>query len=987
MKNINRAVKSVGAKIIHESAETVKEETAKTTIAQIFTEGKSKLDNLQKNLAKKLLPSLPGMPVAKFYDLAIGIDFHPTVLPPSPVFPVPHIGIVYDIMGAIMAAIASQIPSPPPPSEDSPASFVSSLAGIGAALIKGMAPTVKVHGQWIANAGISIQHLPGIIFHALPTVSPMASSEMWMGSATVLADGSPCSTQFHPALSCNIVGIPSIFRKGKPPKPKVSLMAPTSMLVIITSAGMPVLVGGPPTIDLFQLCIKLGLKGLGKLKGKKKPPKTKTPKSKTKAKGKGKGKGKGKKNSKGKGNSKGRSKNKNKPKPKKKCKGEPVDVVTGSVFSENIDFELQGPIPFVWKRYYYSNVENDGPLGFNWTHSYNMGILDEDKEVTIRLSDGRETTLPALLPGESCYDREEQLDWLCDEKGYLLIDSSGLYYRFNGQQDKDGFNMLSEIATQDGFRIQFKYNSYGNLLQITDSREQKLLFDTDVKGHIRTISTYCNDERIDFARYVYDKQGNMIETVDALNVSKYFQYDGHLMVKLTNQSGMSFYWEYKGKRDDARCIHTWGDGGVLEYWLEYQEGMTRTRNGLGHTEEYYYDDNNLIYKIIDANGGITQQVYNENEELEVVVNPEGQSTKSVFNENGKITQYTNENGESTHYTYDDNNNLIRIKTPAGRTLAWKYDEFDRIIERTTPDGECLTYYYEGALLKTITDSRKRNYELSYNKYNDLEKLSYPNGLYRQWKYDRLGNMLSSRDVKGNYTHYQYDESGNLLHLEEPDGNIHAFSYDASGNLIHAKDQLHEVNFTYGPMGVLKVREQNGRYVYFGYDKELQLRKITNERSEEYRFDLDGLGQVVKETGFDGMERKYLRDGAGRVTQVIRPGERWTKYLYDGTGNVVREEHHDETGASYHYNADGLLIEALNEEGLIRFKRDRAGRIVQETCGEHSIQREYDKHGDCIRIGSSLGADIRQQFDEEGKLMKLQAGAAWQADWRRDETGL
>ena len=111
-------------------------------------------------------------------------------------------------------------------------------------------------------------------------------------------------------------------------------------------------------------------------------------------------------------------------------------------------------------------------------------------------------------------------------------------------------------------------------------------------------------------------------------------------------------------------------------------------------------------------------------------------------------------------------------------------------------------------------------------------------------------------------------------MQEPDGNTHEFEYDASFNLIAAKDKLHQVAFTYGAMGVLNTRTQNGRTIKFDYDKELQLRRIINEAGEQYRFDLDGLGQVVKETGFDNIQREYIRDGAGRVTEVYRPDNRW-----------------------------------------------------------------------------------------------------------------
>jgi RHS repeat-associated protein len=228
---------------------------------------------------------------------------------------------------------------------------------------------------------------------------------------------------------------------------------------------------------------------------------------------------------------------------------------------------------------------------------------------------------------------------------------------------------------------------------------------------------------------------------------------------------------------------------------------------------------------------------------------------------------------------------------------------------------------------------------------------------------------------------------NLVEMEEADGNIHHFEYNASGEMINAKDSLHEVSFEYGPMGVLKSRTQNSRRVRFAYDNELQLRSIVNEGGEEYLFELDALGRVKVERGFDGMEREYLRDGAGRVTKVLRPDDRWTSYVYDDAGNVLREEHHDGTGSAYAYNADGALIKASNEEGIIEFKRDKAGRTVEENYGGNSIKREYDKNGDCIRLASSLGADVRFDHDAEGNLQSMQAGKDWQAEWKRDRTGL
>ena len=169
---------------------------------------------------------------------------------------------------------------------------------------------------------------------------------------------------------------------------------------------------------------------------------------------------------------------------------------------------------------------------------------------------------------------------------------------------------------------------------------------------------------------------------------------------------------------------------------------------------------------------------------------------------------------------------------------------------------------------------------------------------------------------------------------------------------------------------------------------MQLRRIGNEAGDNYFFELDGLGLVVTETGFDGMRREYERDGAGRVTRVNRPGGKWTEYQYDGLDNILKEEQYDGEVSLYTYDKDGMLVKAKNSENLLEFTRDRkTGLVTEERQGEYTVSRTYDGEGSCTRITSSLGADIRHTYDREGNLQTMQAGEGWQASWVRDNTGL
>ncbi|SUB88431.1 Cell wall-associated polypeptide CWBP200 [Porphyromonas macacae] len=932
---------------------------------ELFGEAKDKLDHLQRDLAGALLPSMPGMPVAKYYDLAIGIDFHETIFPPSPLFPVPHIGMVFDIMGAIMSAISTVLPPPPavPAGETPP----TSLSSICTAIVNGMKPSVQVHGRWVANAGTGIQHLPGIFAHLpFPIVKPMASSEMFMGSSTVLADGGPCSTQFHPALSCNLIGIPAPFRANKPPGKKISLMAPTSMLLIITSAGAPVLVGGPPTIDLFQLAMKLGMKGMGKLWGKVGDKfqdlidgiKTKHPKLGAILQ-------------------------------PVKCRlfGEPVDAVTGRVYCTNRDVELAGPLPFVWERTYYSDAEVDGPLGYNWHHNYNMGLYDMGNGLaTIRLWDGRETIVPLVAEGERFVSRREGLVFTRDAGGFLLRDRDKRLYRFNGPRNRSDYSLLSSVETAEGFALRLSYSPGGVLRSITDSVGRVIEVETDTGGRVLCLHTSVAGKRSDLIRYVYDEAGNMVESTDRQEAVKRFRYEGHLLVRLTNQTGQNFYWAYEGRGDAARCVHTWGDGGVLEHHTEYKAGHTSTRNSLGFTTDYFYDGRNLIYKIVDEAGGVTLQEYNEYEELVVTVDPEGQSRKYTYNESGEVICFENGNGERTHYEYDERGNLLSVTTPRGAKTAWEYDERDRVCKRILPEGQTLCYEYEGLDLSRVTDERGHVFDFLFDREHRPIQLTYPNGSVHQWRYDAWGHLGEECDVRGNHTFYRSDEAGNLLWMREPDGNEHHFSYDTSGNLIHARDQLREVSFRYGSLGTLLSRTQNGRTVRFEYDTELRLTGISNEGGEFYRFALDGRGDVVDEWGFDGLHRHYERDGAGRVRRVLRPDDRWSAYEYDGVGHIVGERHSDGSVAAYKYDKDGLLTAAFNDSMKIGFERGRDGRVLKEIQGEHTVESVYDAFGSRTRLLSDRGADVALRYDSEGFLSGMQT-SGWSVAIGRDRSGL
>ena len=329
------------------------------------------------------------MIAGKAFDIVTGVDIHIIGIPspagpiPTPL-PHPFIGMVYDPMDFIPF--------------------------IGA--------TVMVNGMPRAQAGTGGKNVPPHIPMGGPFMKPPIGNEceVFMGSLTVNVEGEPFAKLGMPVLSCQCIGMPSPPRSKKKSGPGMKL--PVSVLLAIP-AGMPVMVGGPPMISFTAMAMKAGMGILSKVKGSKfvKKASDKMHAAAEKAMKKMKVP-KGVRNA----------------VHKAICTvtGHPVDVASGKVFTDRIDFEMPGPLPLVWERTWYSTSDYDGPIGYGWHHSYDMGLYADETEgvVVLRMPDGRGVAFPTLNIGESHFDRSDKFELFRNEKGYFVKDKDQLEYHF-----------------------------------------------------------------------------------------------------------------------------------------------------------------------------------------------------------------------------------------------------------------------------------------------------------------------------------------------------------------------------------------------------------------------------------------------------------------------------------------------------------------------------------------------------------------------------
>ncbi|MDR7211794.1 DUF6531 domain-containing protein [Flavobacterium piscis] len=884
--------------------------------------------------------------------MVVGIDIHFTTLPPFNPFH-PYIGIVID-----------------------PADYIPFLG-----------TSVHVNGFKRGNSDTSgiiipLVHIP--LFTPPWLMTPIIGHESmnFFASQTVFSDSTRMSPKGHMLMTCNDIGIPLSLSLGKAKIGKKmlpfapTLFAPTSFSLPIPT-GKPVMVGGPYPPDWggmltgllasigFSTLMKYGKKAFNKLlKGSVGPNWLS----------------------------------------KLLCKAgfEPVNLINGAVIYEGSDFDITGPIVLNWERRWYSDSEYTGWLGHGVHCVYDRAVelYPEDDALGLRMDDGRIVAFPSLLPDEEFYLRQEKTTLKRTADGYQAYDhKSRLFYDFTLFDGKK--YQLTQITNHDGLCIIFEFSAY-RLNKIIDTTGREIKVST-INGLIQKLELQGPEGDELLIAYDYDEHQNMSAIIDALGKPTVIKFQNHLMVEKTDRNGQTFYWEYDTKK---RCVHTWGDGGWQEGWLEYhpEEGYNLVTDANGAVTTYYYEPSQLVTQIKDPMGNSIFYDYTEFMEPYREIDQEGRITGFVYDEKGNKTGTVYPDGTEEMMIYDDQNRPSIAIDPEGQKTIYLYhaqnpNQLKTII---APDKTSthFTYNTDGLLASVAKNGNKL--ELIYDEQYNLIEWRENEKKLKSWEYDYRGRVRAIYTPMQMADYFSYDALDRVRQIVEKDSNVIQFSYDSYDDVVALKDNKNSIKFTYTPLGSLSTREQNGVKVRFDYDKMEQLVGIKNEDHEAYYFTRNKAGHIVKETAFDGIEKKYSRNLAGEVTRIDHGDGKFTEYEQDALGRITRADYHDGTWETYTYNKNGLLIEAVNQNVSIYFERDAVGRIIKETQKQQLDANEngitlistYNALGQRTNLSTSLGADINTHYNQKGELERIEAQSnelkeqhkTWETTLKRDDLG-
>ncbi|WP_113673562.1 RHS repeat-associated core domain-containing protein [Vallitalea guaymasensis] len=665
---------------------------------------------------------------------------------------------------------------------------------------------------------------------------------------------------------------------------------------------------------------------------------------------------------------------------------DPVNIVTGNLFSTDTDLELLDlGMSIDATRYYNAQDERKGILGQSWRFNYESYIQEMEGNNNLKV------IYPNGRTGVYIYNEEkseyEALPGFYDQ---LIKEDDGTYTLTLKNKTKYFYNInkkLSKIKNIQGNEVNLIYNSQNQLIQVKGALgkyinitydQGKIIKITDSLGRSITY-TYNNnliekviDDTGAYTKYTYE--GNKIKSITDKNGKVYItnDYDEFgRVIRQTDGNGGEINYDYNIITKE-NYYHNVKTGEKIRYQYNKRCYITKKIYEDGTYEEYTYDEKGNKKTSRNRNGYVTTFIYDDRNNIVKIISPEPHNyeTKLDYDENDNVTKITRPNGVEENYTYDSRNNLTEIEkqldkntkalttftyddkgrrlsstNPLGYKTSYQYNDHSPLpIKVIDPEGNITNYTYDnGNRVKTITkDNSTLTYEYDY--LNNITKVTDQNGNITRMKYDKMGNLIKS--IKPNQynvstddgigTIYKYNDMDKIIKTIDPLGNIYANQYDNAGNLAKVINPN-----TYDEV----TDEGEGKSLI--YDTNKRLIKTINPSGAQARIKYDPLGNVLKsitannynETTDDGEGISFTYDSLNRITAIKdKDGNTISKNIYDEVGNILKTVDSEGYETLYKYNDAGWLLvkqEPLKEEkGKVlyrqtRYKYDLLGRVIKE----------------------------------------------------------
>lgn len=688
--------------------------------------------------------------------------------------------------------------------------------------------------------------------------------------------------------------------------------------------------------------------------------------------------------------------------------GNPINVITGNKYQQEIDYQLAGtPFPLEFVRYYNSRSTVELAMGPKWSYSYSRFIT-----TTTEMVNGSEETVAKVQRdnGQVVKFYKNRKSWLpvYQDINTSLSFASKKWAYINNKghvEEYDQLGKLQTITLQDSNVYTIEYNVAGKLSKVISPSQHDLRFYYNEDGKI---------DQVGANNYYYNRMSNgMLTKVNKYGgLNRYYLYEDEQDISLLTSINDDLQqpianWQYNDKGQAILSSH---GQGTEQYTIDYQsDGSRSVINPDGSTSQYLATGQHGLGFITNvdgpacSSGDITQRNYNfdpnTNNLLSKTIN--NQTTRyGDYNQHGQpgyiIEGYGSAQQRQINFKYDaiytDKISVIEQDSVSGnkQKTLFEYDQQAHLISVSQqgfePNGSVISkttrYQYNGILGQLssidgprtdINDVYNFNYyplESDASEKSRLKDVIAPDGtmIKSNLKYTYSGHEDYVELANGTIVTREFDKLYNLTNsthtTAEGDVRLQTYTYDLRNNVISITTA-----------GMLS----DEHTTYFSYDNADRLTRISNDLGDYLELTLDNKGNIIGQSSY----------GNGDILQSQ------ITQAFDAYDNPTSQFSENQSLNSL-YNSSGLLVEQTNANAITkRYSYDalqRLSNIINDVAGSDSNTAEteykfsYDVNNNPTQVTDANGNTTFFSFDDFNN--KLNESSPDKGTWsfRYDKAG-
>ena len=475
-----------------------------------------------------------------------------------------------------------------------------------------------------------------------------------------------------------------------------------------------------------------------------------------------------------------------------------------------------------------------------------------------------------------------------------------------------------------GKRCEYRYNSLGQLEEITDNGKVQVHYTYNADGTVKRMEAGAGL----LTEYAYDADKNVISQKTVMpSFHVINQRDSNKPFTLADNT---YTYDTNGNRTGKRTL-----SGLTSYHYDAAGRLVKADYPTG-SEEYRYDRaGNRTAKLVN---GIEAEHYSYDGGNRLI----SHDIMSLRSDGTKVNEHK-------EYTYDSQGNMLSD----GRR-SYSYDAMNRLEEVRNTDGSWQRNFYDGEGLRAEMEENGRLVSFLFDGDKVIAETDSDQNTIR---YIRGYELISSdSEAAKTYYHYASDEMGSITHITDDEGNIlNRYEYDAFGNFTLKEETIeNRFGFTgeqYDPVAglyYLRARFYNpviGRFIqedtYYGDG--LNLYAYCHNNPVEY---VDPSGNAcdkkykkLKKLGLTAEEAYDIMNQAKNVKGSVAKG-------------ILVEQLMDTIMKKHGYTQLPSKLNSNNGIDGIYVKYDSRGRITKLVIGEAKFGNS--RLGNTVTMGRQMG---------------------------------